>query len=133
MAENRDMTTGGLETVEFQIGLFDQIPYKVQAEMLLESINSGDEEDSVFKELIAKYKDQDVEALYEMMQDDESTAEFEDILLVKRNKNWIPQISNEMTRQRTFFAVGAGHLGGPNGVINLLRKEGYQVKAVKSL
>jgi len=36
-----------------------------------------------------------------------------------------------MKDKSTFFAVGAGHLGGPKGVINLLKSAGYKVKAVK--
>ena len=35
-----------------------------------------------------------------------------------------------MQAKPTFFAVGAGHLGGEKGVLNLLKKQGYTVKAV---
>ncbi|MEL6388580.1 MAG: TraB/GumN family protein [Bacteroidota bacterium] len=130
MATSSGKSTGGLETVDFQIGLFDEIPYRVQAQMLLEAINAADTEDDTFKALIQSYKDQDITALYRMMQEDESVADFEDILLVKRNKNWIPQMKTMMTEQTTFFAVGAGHLGGPYGVINLLKEEGYKVSPI---
>lgn len=133
IAENSGKTTGGLETVDYQIGLFDAIPYSDQADMLLDAIKNGDVENDSFKELVNKYKDQDVEALYSMMQADDATAEYEDVLLTTRNKNWIPQMITMMGKERVFFAVGAGHLGGPNGVINLLRKEGYTVRPVKSL
>jgi len=133
IAENSNKSTGGLESIDFQIGLFDAIPYSDQANMLLETIKSGGEGDDTMEKLVAMYKQQDIEALYGMMQDDDSTAEYEDILLVKRNKNWIPQMATMMTEQRTFFAVGAGHLGGPYGVIKLLEKEGYMVKPVQSL
>ena len=62
--------------------------------------------------------------------DTEGVAEFEDLLLVGRNKNWIPIMEKMMISKTTFFAVGAGHLGGKNGVIALLRKQGYKVTAV---
>jgi uncharacterized protein YbaP (TraB family) len=61
----------------------------------------------------------------------ESMGAFENLLLGNRNQNWIPKMDILMQNQSTFFAVGAGHLGGNQGVIALLRKKGYQVEAVK--
>ena len=57
--------------------------------------------------------------------DEEGIGQYEDLLLVGRNKNWITVMQKMMTNQITFFAVGAGHLGGNNGVVNLLKAEGY--------
>ena len=131
MAEDGSKETAGLETIEFQISVFDAIPYKDQADMLVESIKTGGTEDDTFKELVDLYKNQDVEGLYRMMSEDESVMEFEDVLLNKRNMNWIPIMKEMMPVQRTFFAVGAGHLGGPKGVIKLLRDEGYEVSVFK--
>ena len=82
-------------------------------------------------QLIAMYKDQDIYGLYDMMKTDESIGDHEDVLLNKRNINWIPQMKTAMMEQRTFFAVGAGHLGGEEGVINLLREAGYEVNPFK--
>jgi uncharacterized protein YbaP (TraB family) len=66
-----------------------------------------------------------------MMGEEESLGGYEDLLLVTRNKNWIPVMGEMMKTQPVFFAVGAGHLGGKNGVIALLRQEGYTVVPVK--
>ena len=63
------------------------------------------------------------------MKGDETIEAYADELLINRNKNWIPHMSTMMTAGPTFFAVGAGHLGGPMGVVNLLREEGYKVTA----
>jgi len=131
MAADGGKETGGLETVEYQISVFDEIPYKDQANMLVESLNSSDTDNDVFKELIALYLDQDISGLYELMKEDESIEEYEDALLNTRNLNWIPIMQKEMEAQRTFFAVGAGHLGGHQGVINLLREAGYTVTPYK--
>ncbi|NJO25532.1 MAG: TraB/GumN family protein [Bacteroidia bacterium] len=46
-------------------------------------------------------------------------------------KNWIPVMEDAMKKNSNFFAVGAGHLPGENGVINLLRKAGYTLTPVK--
>jgi hypothetical protein len=59
-----------------------------------------------------------------------STASFMENFLTQRNKNWIPVIEKLISSQKTFIAVGAGHLPGEFGVIELLRKKGFQVEAV---
>jgi uncharacterized protein YbaP (TraB family) len=52
------------------------------------------------------------------------------ILLDNRNKNWISQLKKLPSTQSRFIAVGAGHLVGKMGLISLLRKEGYTVRAI---
>ena len=131
MATEGSKETGGLETVEYQISVFDGIPYLDQAQMLIETIKSSDSDDDSFQELVNLYKEQDIYGLYNMMKQDESLAEYEDALLITRNKNWIPLMTEAMDMQRTFFAVGAGHLGGNLGVIKLLRNEGFMVTPYK--
>ena len=53
---------------------------------------------------------------------------YNDILLVKRNQEWIEKMEGAMKSKASLFAVGAGHLGGDQGVITLLRKQGYTIK-----
>ncbi|MEE9374213.1 MAG: TraB/GumN family protein [Saprospiraceae bacterium] len=132
-AENRKLKTGGLETIDFQISVFDAIPYEDQANMLIESIKSADTGSDQFKEMVEIYKKQDISAMQDMMKGDETIEQYEDILLTKRNKNWIPQIKSMMGEESVFFAVGAGHLGGEMGVIKLLRNEGVKVTPVVSI
>lgn len=122
----------GLETAEFQMSMFDSIPYKVQAGMLVESIKAGDAGQEQFAQMVELYKNQDLKGMQEMLEGEQGgLGEYDDILLVGRNKNWIPVMQQIMKQGPTFFAVGAGHLGGENGVVALLRKEGFTVRAVK--
>ncbi len=132
MAEEQEKETGGLETAAYQMSMFDSIPYKAQADMLVESIKTADEDDGVdqLQEMVDMYKNQDINAMVRLMEGDEDLGEFGDLLLNNRNKNWIPVMGEMMREQVTFFAVGAGHLGGKEGVINLLRDEGYEVKSL---
>lgn len=132
IAEDSNKETGGLESIDYQIGIFDKIPDEVQANMLVEAIKSSDTEGDQFKEMVAMYKSQDIESMYHMMKGDATIATYEDELLTTRNKNWIPLMTQMMSIKPTFFAVGAGHLGGPNGVIQLLKNEGYTLKPIKS-
>lgn len=134
MASNAGKETGGLETIDFQIGLFDEIPYEAQAKMLVDAIKTSEmgEENDEFKKMTQMYKDQDINAMVKMIADEGSgVSEFEDKLLTERNKNWIPKIIEGAKLQPTFYAVGAGHLAGPQGVITLLRKAGMKVTPVK--
>lgn len=128
MAQEQEKTMGGLETAEYQMSMFDSIPYKAQADMLLASINAEDGEtgESELDVMVELYKNQDLKGMMDMFAaDEEGMGKYGDLLLVGRNKNWIPVMSKMMKEQITFFAVGAGHLGGENGVVNLLKAEGY--------
>jgi uncharacterized protein YbaP (TraB family) len=132
IADKLGKTTGGLETVDFQISLFDKIPYEAQAKMLVESIKTADVENDSFKKMTEMYVSQNIEAMVTMISDGKNEITgFEDDLLYQRNRNWIPVIGSEAKKQPSFFAVGAGHLAGENGVIHLLRKAGYKVRPVK--
>ncbi len=132
MAKVDEKEVGGLETIEFQMSIFDSIPYEAQAQMLVEGIKAEKDttqSEGEFDQMVNMYKDQDIEAMQSMFDSDaEGIGQYEQILLVNRNTNWIPIMAKMMAEKRTFFAVGAGHLGGEKGVIRLLKNEGYILK-----
>ncbi len=113
------------------MSIFDSIPYKEQAEMLVESIkNGGEAEGDDLDVLVELYKKQDINGLDDMLNGDPEISKYNQVLLVNRNKNWIPRIGKFANEKPTFFAVGAGHLPGKEGVIRLLREAGYTVRAI---
>ncbi|RME95793.1 MAG: TraB/GumN family protein, partial [Bacteroidetes bacterium] len=120
-------------TAEFQMSLFDEIPYKEQAQMLVQAIEAGREaEEDMMQRMVDLYLDQDIVGMQAMMSEaDSGVVGYEEILLLQRNRNWIPVMAELMKQGSVFFAVGAGHLAGDEGVITLLRKAGYQVEAVR--
>jgi len=123
----------GLESVEDQLKVFDAIPYEVQMNELIKTAKNDLEKDKKEMDLFMNiYKSEDISAMYNATQDSENeiTSKFEEILLSDRNKKWIPIIEKVAKEKPTFFGVGAGHLGGELGVIQLLRKKGYKVEAV---
>jgi len=131
MAKARQMEVIGLETVAEQMGLFDKISCERQARMLSDMVAKRTEAQQEFRALIQLYQAQDVEGLLKMSKASKfGMEEFEDLLLTSRNQRWIPLMAQQATSKSTFFAVGAAHLGGPNGVLALLRQQGYQVKPV---
>jgi uncharacterized protein len=133
MAKNESKEVLGLETVQEQFGALDKMGMKKQADlMLVKMIENWNEGKQELKQLISDYKNQDIEAMFEDMSKSKSMdAEFESDLLANRNQNWIPKIQKITKEKPTFFAVGAGHLGGKKGVIALLRESGFTVKAIK--
>jgi len=130
MAKANNMKIKGLEQVEDQLKIFDEIPYKMQAEELAETVLHVDSVKKSFIDMLESYKQKDLNALNDMMNDEDDLAAYSDLLLTNRNAKWIPEIIEQAKLKPTFFAVGAAHLGNTNGVINLLREKGYTVNPV---
>ena len=126
----------GLETMAYQAGILDSIPYKLQAQQLVSYIDNagtGNKEDKQMKEMFDAYKKQDLKKLEDLMvETDAGMAGFTDLLLYHRNQNWVKKLKTLMLEKSLLIAVGAGHLPGEKGVINLLRKEGYKVTPVEN-
>ena len=124
----------GLETVAEQMAIFDAIPYQEQMDELVKTAKDNMVKDKKeLAEMMALYNKKDLNELLAFMDKSENKlmASHNDVLLINRNKNWIPKIETIAKAKPTFFGVGAAHLAGDNGVIKLLRKKGYKVEAVK--
>ena len=119
----------GLETMAFQASVFDSIPYEKQAADLLESIDSMEKSSKAFNIMLTAYKNQQLKEIEKLVNDPEMGMEDnQDLLLNDRNKNWVGQLKIIMKKKPVFVAVGAGHLVGEQGVISLLKKEGYTLR-----
>ncbi len=119
----------GLEKVSDQMEVFDKIPYQVQADMLYSYITETDKFKKETDEMLAIYRSANLNDMQKLMADPTyGLDKYLDLLLTNRNKNWVKQMQTIMPEKATLFAVGAGHLGGNEGVISLLRKAGYTVK-----
>lgn len=131
LAKEQHKPIGELETAEFQLAIFDSIPFQKQIDWLLKSMHEKAEYKALFEQMVVAYKAQDINKLNQITMDDEEMKEFADILFFQRNKNWISGIESQAKAQTCFIAVGAGHLGGEGGLIDLLKKQGFKVKPVK--
>lgn len=121
----------GLETVASQIAVIDSKPIEKQAEDLYELAKDPEKGIGHLKKLMEVYKLRDADKLYDLTDDMMTTdRKFQTKLLDDRNRAWISKLETAFREKPTFVAVGAGHLGGKNGVIRLLRKKGYQVTPV---
>lgn len=133
IAQSNDKEVLGLETIESQMAIFDQIPYQTQIEDLWEMVqNNQESEKREFLELLELYQKEEIDAMISSMEKskNKTSTEFKEILLDQRNQNWIASMIQLMQEKSCFFGVGAAHLGGATGVLELLRKKGYQVTPV---
>jgi uncharacterized protein YbaP (TraB family) len=131
MAKMDSIVVKGLESVEEQMAAFDAIPLQEQAEMLRSYLLEAGEAKSELMDMLALYRTKDVMGMASMFENtEEGWGKYEEDLLIKRNKAWISRITEQTKIEQTFFAVGAGHLGGDQGIISLLRKAGFTVEPV---
>jgi uncharacterized protein len=123
----------GLETAAFQAGLFDSIPYEKQAKELVDYLDSMDQNKKITQQLAVLYTSQDLDGIQALSdKDDPEMNGYMDLLLYNRNRKWAKELDGLLPGKSLLIAVGAGHLPGQQGVIELLRKEGYTVDPVKN-
>ena len=133
-AKSHGVRIKGIETMMYQVSIFDSIPYKFQARQLLKMIEEGEKDDGTEMKLITDaYRQQDLSVMEEMTKKaDMGIENFTDLLLYNRNRNWAEKMKTLMNDKSLVVAVGAGHLPGEKGLINLLKKAGYKVEPVKN-
>lgn len=127
---NKEVT--GLESVSEQIALFNSTPADSIVNELMAMVEGTDKEQNEYEKLVAFYKQQDLAALHTyIQQSSHSSTNRITAFLDERNEKWIERMVDRMDKGPVFFAVGAGHLWGENGLITLLKKSGYSVVPVK--
>jgi uncharacterized protein YbaP (TraB family) len=131
--KNEKKPVNGLETASFQAGLFDSIPYEQQAKELVNYIDSADENKKATRQLAELYIHQDLDSIGQLSdKDDPGMSGYMDLLLYNRNRKWARELDTLLPGKSLLIAVGAAHLPGKEGVIELLRREGYTVDPVKN-
>lgn len=132
LATQKKIKMEGLETIADQMKIFDDLTKEQQAEMVMSGIRDEEKSKDQMKTMQQIYSRQNIDSLYSLVHSEGGVlAEEQNAFLDQRNRNWIPKIIQYAAKGKAFIAVGAGHLGGENGVIRLLEKEGYKVTPVK--
>lgn len=136
-AQKAGKEVAGLETVDFQIEtLYKGATLERQKQQLFCMVDNDEYYTLQMKELAAAFFAQDMQALYEATEEKlgnmcDSTPEEEEALIYGRNKTWAEKMPAMMNKAPTLFVVGAAHLPGDKGVLELLKAKGYTVEAVK--
>ncbi|WP_316816736.1 TraB/GumN family protein [Pedobacter nyackensis] len=129
LAKAQHKSLGALETVKQQTAYFSKA---YTDESLIKQIANFDDYKAVFGQLINAYKMEDLTKIEAILKDERfgNTEESDKWLLQVRNANWVKRMPQMMEHKSCFFAVGAGHLPGKEGVLQLLKAEGYTVKPI---
>lgn len=120
----------GLETIDYQVSLFDEMTRDEQDRMLSESLKDLDREKASVLTLTNAWKAgnaANVERI--VLEDVKDDPVMYQRLLVNRNRNWLPTLDALLTRKgHAFVVVGAAHLVGPDGLVAMFKAKGYQVE-----
>jgi len=120
----------GLETLEFQIGLFDALPPEQQQAMLEQTLDEIDEGAEVLSKMVAAWRAGELESLRsELLEDFGDFPGLYEKLVTDRNNAWVPKLERLLTDgQHHLVVVGALHLVGPDNVIELLEERGLKAE-----
>jgi uncharacterized protein len=137
-AQALGIRTYGLEKVEEQLAVFERLSLKQQISLLKDTMKYIDEMPTIFNKLHELYLKRNLTALMEfsieyMRKSSEDKAlidSFYEGIVDKRNITMVKRMEKRLKEGNAFIAVGALHLPGKNGILNLLQKRGYQVSAV---
>lgn len=128
LAQNYSLQVDHLESVDYQIGLVKSMN---TVDELIASMQDMKTAPAFTKQLIQDYRNENLSKLTALMNNPRFMSSAEETKLLKvRNKNWVAIMPDKMKNSPTLFAVGAGHLGGADGLINLLQRKGYTLTPV---
>lgn len=120
----------GLESAESQFELLDRLPAGLQELMLRHSLREMEQIGKLVDDMVRAWRDGDIAAAEKLFL--ESMTEYPELqekMLDERNRNWLPQIEKFVNSgEDTLVVVGAAHLVGKNGLIELLKARGYKLE-----
>ncbi len=126
------MERGALETAEYQISVFDEMPEESQIRFMIETAEQIDDIKTMLDEMVAVWVKGDADALAELMNEALQDPILAERLLYTRNANWAEWIDTRLDTPGTvFIAVGAGHLAGEKSVQDLLSQRDITVMRVQ--
>ncbi len=118
----------GLETVEFQLDLFDQLPLSTQEQFLLQTLEELKDLEEEIQKMVTAWQQGNVQELGALLDSMREYPELFQELVVNRNTDWLPHIEEALQEQKpVFIVVGALHLLGKEGLVAALKGKGYLV------
>lgn len=132
LGTERSKEVMGFETVDFQLNLLLGTPIAKQAEELLDVVRKESKAAAVAVNLTNAYMAQDLDLVCDIMYSPDAGMgdEAQKAFLIDRNEDWAKQLSEILPYKPVLICVGAGHLPGEKGLLNLLRQAGYTITPV---
>ncbi len=131
LAKDAGKPTGGLETSEDQWNVFDKLTFKEQSKLIIDAYTSKspEEETKEFLTLVKNWHQGNLAGLERDTEKGQKYPKLHKRLLEDRNRNWIPQIEEFLKEDKNILViVGAAHLAGEYGLLNLLTEKGYELE-----
>lgn len=135
-AQKQGKRVYGLETAKEQLAIFDDMSTQAQVQMVRSVMETEDKMEAMFSEMMRLYLEGDLQGLLEfsdaMTADYPSLAQaFSRIAIDDRNVRMVERMQTRLQEGNAFVAVGALHLPGEKGILNLLAQQGYRVSPVR--
>lgn len=129
-AKNENKEIIGLETLEYQMDLFDGMAERTQELMLLQTLKDGGSTEQTLDAVVKAWASGDTNALdTALLQGIREYPEVYRKLILDRNRSWLPKIESYLSQNENYLVVvGAGHLAGKDGIIEMLKAKGYSVE-----
>ncbi|MFL5727936.1 MAG: TraB/GumN family protein, partial [Cytophagaceae bacterium] len=132
LAAEKNMNVVGIETMEEQVAAIDKIPLKQQAKLLVSGMKDQKSDAGMIEKMIRLYSAQNLDSLAILVNEYDTTDAFNSALILERNKIMASRIGHMIEKGPVFIGIGAAHLPGKNGVIELLKSQGFDVVPVYS-
>lgn len=119
----------GLETVEFQLNLFDQLSPSIQEQFLLQTLEDLKNLGTQVSDMVEAWKQGNVQQLEALLAGMGEYPELNQALVINRNRDWLPHVEQALQeKEPVFIVVGALHLLGKEGLVEALKEKGYRVQ-----
>ncbi len=135
-ARRQGKAVGGLETVAEQLEAMNGFSVEEQTSILEATLDHLAELEDLHERLIRAYLDRDLEKLVQISEETMGLTsqtiakKFTQTLLVERNQRMVQRMETYLTKGNAFVAVGALHLPDQTGILALLEKKGYRIRAM---
>lgn len=130
-ADEHGLELISLESIASQMTYFQNMDVQKQRDFVIKLLNSEENTAEGLEKLIRIYLNQDIRRLLEEI---EATRQddplFSEDFLIERNLLQLEGMVEAMKTKKMFTAVGAGHLPGKSGLIELLRHAGFELKPI---
>ena len=128
-----EQSLDALETIEFQLDMFDSMPMDKQVTFMMEAVEAMPEVKATLDGMVERWAQGDADGLAALMNDDLTDPVLADTLLYSRNESWAEWIEDRLDNApgTVFMAVGAGHLAGKQSVQDYLEERGIQSERVQ--
>ncbi|MFK7978830.1 MAG: TraB/GumN family protein [Saprospiraceae bacterium] len=118
----------GIETFAEQLAILEQIPLAYQVKSLLKIGKNIKQFRKGLKRMFSIYESEDVQKIHKIAK--KGAGKMRKLMLYRRNELMADRFSEKIYKKSIFCAIGAGHLGGKQGVLRLLKQKGLIVKPV---